>query len=67
MEGARKRASLRAISARAPNFRSYTARGGGHSVLDTPFFFTVFTHGEPLSRWVGQITAGRPVPRTVIP
>lgn len=54
-------ATLDAIAAAAPNFRSYLAGGAEHTILHTPEFYTVATNGVAIRDWVAALAAGEPV------
>ncbi|MGD9967139.1 MAG: pectin acetylesterase-family hydrolase [Hyphomonadaceae bacterium] len=45
---------------RAPNFRSYLARGETHAILRTARFYTETSGGGPLPEWLGAMLEGGP-------
>ena len=55
------RASLRAIHATVPNFRSFTASGVDHCVLPTERFHTEHRAGLTVRDWTARLAAGREV------
>jgi hypothetical protein len=51
--------SLAGIQSVAPNFRSYTAPGVMHCVLELPTVYTTTVGGVPLLRWVSDLANGK--------
>ncbi|MFN2433377.1 MAG: pectin acetylesterase-family hydrolase [Gemmatimonadota bacterium] len=54
-------ASLEAIHARAPNFRSFVAAGHEHCATPTRRFYDESVGGTRLAEWVADLAEGRPV------
>jgi hypothetical protein len=55
------RANLTELHDKAPGFRSYTAGGTVHTVLGRPELYACTVEGKPLSAWVADFAAGKPV------
>jgi hypothetical protein len=55
------RANLTELHAEIPSFRTYLAPGPSHTILQTPGFYGTRVEGMPLSQWVDDFAAGKPV------
>jgi hypothetical protein len=55
------RANLEELHMAIPDFRSYTAPGTAHTILEHPGLFTVEVEGVALASWLADFAAGKPV------
>lgn len=55
------RANLTELHDEIPTFRTYLAPGTSHTILRSSGFYETRVEGEPLSKWVEDFAAGRPV------
>lgn len=55
------RANLKELRQASPGFRSYIAPGPTHTVLGRPELYTDAVGGKPLTAWIADFAAARPV------